>query len=158
MTPTTKARKFGFASVSLLPLAGLLMLAITASGCVIDPGPNSNYGNGDGDPCYPDLVVGWQIQNSAGALVTCAGAGAATVNATVNGSAWPQACPPADASGSIDVPLAGRGSYDLTVSLFAADGTSLATPQEYSPPLQINNCTTSYTPSPAILVVSPPAP
>lgn len=154
MTTTSRIRNFGLTSVRFVLLAGAVAVAVTTSGCIVDDsGYNSGYGS-----CLPDLLVDWQIQNSTGAPVTCAGAGAATVTATVNGSEFPQTCLATESFGSIDVPLAGVGSYDVIVSLFAASGTSLATPQEYSPPLAINNCYTNETPTPAVLVVSPASP
>lgn len=153
METTSRIRNVARTSLRVVLLAGAAALAVTTSGCIVDDsGYNSGYGSGS---CLPDLLVDWQIQNSSGAFVTCAAAGAATVSATVNGSVFPQACLAAQSFGSIDVPLAGVGSYDITVSLFAANGTSLATPQEYSPPIAINNCGRNETPTPAVLVVSP---
>jgi hypothetical protein len=154
MKTTSRIRNFARTSLRVVLLAGGAALAVTTSGCIVDDsGYNSGYGS-----CLPDLLVDWQIHNSAGASVTCGAAGAATVRADVNGSPFPQDCLAGESFGSIDVPLGGVGSYDITVSLFAADGTSLATPQQYSPPLVINNCYTNETPTPAVLVVSPASP
>jgi hypothetical protein len=156
---TTRNRTLGRASlgVTLFGLAAVVALGVTASGCVVDTGPGSGYGPGYGHGgCLPDLLVGWQLQDSAGAAVTCTQAGAARVTATVNGYDYSQTCLPSESVDQLDVPLAAPGSFSVTVSLYAADGTSLATPQTYSPPLQITSCYTTSTPSPAILVVSPP--
>jgi hypothetical protein len=144
MTTTSRTRSFGFTSILLL---GAVALAATASGCVIDNGNCGGAGS--------DLFVDWQIQNSAGAPVTCGGAGAATVVVTVDKVDYPQTCVSTRSSSSIDVPLQGSGTYDVTVSLYDATGNSLAPSQSIS--VDVNSCGSYATPSPALLVVSPPA-
>lgn len=147
MTNTGKIRSFGLTSLLLL---GAVALATTASGCVIDDG-NGCGGSGS------DLFVDWQIQNSAGAPVTCAGAGAATVVVTVDKVNYPpQTCVADQSYSSLDVPLQGSGTYDVTVSLYDATGNSIAPAQSIS--VSVGSCGSYATPSPALLVVSPPTP
>jgi hypothetical protein len=150
MTTTGRIKKLGLTSLLTVSVVGAVALAVTASGCVIDPG--SGYGGG----CAPDLLIDWQIQNSAGAPVTCGGAGAATVTATVDGTPYQQTCPPNFAQGQFDVFLPYSGNTDVTVNLYDSTGTSLAPSQSIT--LNVTSCYTSETPSPALLVVSPPAP
>lgn len=147
MTTSRKIRSFGLTSLFLL---GAVALAATASGCVIDDG------NGCGGGFGPDLFVDWQIQNSAGAPVTCAGAGAATVVVTVDKVTYPQTCVADQSGSSVDVPLQGSGTYDVTVSLYDATGNSIAPAQSIS--VSVSSCGSYATPSPALLVVSPPTP
>jgi hypothetical protein len=147
MTTTSRIKNFGLTSVLF---AGAVALAVTASGCF--GGSGSGYGGG----CAPDLLIDWQIQNSAGAPVTCDGAGAATVTATVDGTPYSQMCPVGFAQGQFDVFLPYSGSTDVTVNLYTSTGTSLAPSQSIT--LNVTSCYTSETPSPAVLVVSPPAP
>ncbi len=68
-------------------LAGPIALALAGSGCVVETGPDS--GDGTGGPCYPNLILDYEIQTAAGAPVTCLGAGAATVQAVVDGVPFP---------------------------------------------------------------------
>ena len=147
MTSTREIRSFGLTSLLLL---GAVALAATASGCVIDNGTGCGGGFG------PDLFVDWQIQNSAGAPVTCAGAGAATVVVTVDKVNYPQTCVATQSGSSVDVPLQGSGTYDVTVSLYDATGNSIAPAQSIS--VSVSSCGSYSTPSPALLVVSPPTP
>jgi len=148
MTTTSRNRSFGLTSILFL---GAVALAATASGCIIDPGSGSGYGGG----CAPDLFIDWQIQNSAGAPVTCAGAGAATVMVTVDTVNYPQICVPGQNTNFYDAILQGTGTYNVTVGLYDAGGVSLAPAQSIS--LDISSCGSYQTPSPALLVVSPPA-
>ena len=147
MTTTSRLRSYAWRS---LLFAGLAALAVTASGCY---GNSGDYNNGYGGGCSPDLFVDWQIQNSTGAPVTCAGAGAATVQVTIDNTPYPQTCVSTESTGHIDPLLTGTGTYNVTVALFDADGNSLAPPQSIS--LDVNGCGSFETPSPALLVVSP---
>lgn len=149
---TMISRLRSFAGRALL-FTGVAALAVTAAGCYGNDGYNNNgYGGGG---CSPDLFVDWQIQNSAGAPVTCGGAGAATVTVTIDGTPYPQTCVSTESTGSIDPLLQGTGNYNVTVGLFDATGNSLASAQMIS--LDINGCGSFETPSPAVLVVSPPS-
>jgi hypothetical protein len=156
MKTTSRIRNFTRTSFRVVLLVGAAALAVTTSGCIVD-----DSGPGYGGGCTPDLFVDWQIQNSAGAPVTCAGAGAATVVVTVSGAAYaqpvdyPQVCVANQTYSSVDLLLAGGGIYDVTVSLYDATGNSLAPAQSIS--LDINSCGSYQTPSAALLVVSPPA-
>ena len=77
--------------------AAAVGLALTTSGCMVDPG--SGY---YGTSCQSDLYVPWQIQNPAGGAVTCGAAGAATVVIEINGSKYPQNCTSSVSFGSAD--------------------------------------------------------
>jgi hypothetical protein len=126
-------------------------LALSASGCVIDPGPGYDVS------CQSDLFVQWQIQNESGAAVTCAGAGAATVTINIDGAPYPQKCTPDLSEGGQDIPLQqNNASYDVTVSLYDAGRNPLAVPQEIT--INVGGCGSYSTPSPALLVVTPPTP
>jgi hypothetical protein len=149
MTTTSRLRSFGWRS---LLFAGVAALAVTAAGCFGNDGYNNN--NGHGGTCSPDLFIDWQIQNSSGAPVTCGGAGAATVQVTIDGAPYPQPCVSGDSTGNIDPLLQGTGTYNVTVALFDAQGNSVAPAQSIS--VDINGCGSFETPSPALLVVSPP--
>jgi hypothetical protein len=148
MKTTSRIRNFARSSLRVVLLAGAAALAVTTSGCIVD-----DSGPGYGGGCAIDLFVDWQIQNSAGAPVTCAGAGAATVVVTVDGTVFQQACPPNLSMGSYDAPLQGPGTYNITVGLFDANGNSLAPALTTS----LDSCVYNETPTPAVLVVSPPA-
>ncbi len=133
--------------------AAAVGLAVTASGCVVDTGP------GYGVNCESDLIVPWQIQNEAGAAVTCDAAGAATVvvsftDANNGQTNFPQPCQAGRSAGSQDILLQQNySSYDLTVNLYDGSGNPLAVPQEAT--INVNSCGTYTTPGPALLVVTP---
>ena len=131
-----------------LLLAAPLVAALAASGCVVDNG--SDHG---GDACLPDLLVEWQIQDSSGAPLTCAQAGAASVEALVDGTTWWIPCPPHRSSGSIDVPLASKGTYNVAVNLLDQNNQTLAPQQTLSPPLDVETCGAVET-TPAVLVAA----
>lgn len=149
MTTTSRIRNFGLTSVRLVLVAGAVALAVTTSGCIID-----DTGSGYGGGCATSLFVDWQIQNSAGAPVTCAGAGAATVLVTVDTVNYQQTCPPSSSQGFYQVPIQGSGTYNITVGLFDAGGNSLAPALTTS----LDSCYTNETPTPAVMVVSSPSP
>jgi hypothetical protein len=136
-------------------LGGLAILAVaaglagTVSGCVID-GSNST---GPGGVCAPDLLVDWQLVDSSNTPITCAAAGVATVQATVNGTAWSQTCLPNESFDTIDVPLAATGHYTVSVDAFDSAGTARETAQQ-TIDLQIVSCGTSEVPSPAVLTIA----
>ena len=146
MTTTSRLRSFAWRS---LLFSGVAALAVAASGCY----GNDGYKNGYGGGCQTDLFVDWQIQNSTGAPVTCAGAGAATVQVTIDSTPYPQTCVSTDSSNFVDLPLQGTGTYSVTVGLFDDKGSSLAAAQSIS--LDVNGCGSFQTPGPALLVVSP---
>ncbi len=127
--------------------AAAVGLALTFSGCVVDPG--RDYGAG----CQSDLWVDWQIQNSAGGFVTCDAAGGATVVTTIDGVPYPQICPAGFSYGQQDIPLQSNyASYNVTVNLEDSSGTSLA---QQSTTVSVTYCSTYYTPGPAPLVITP---
>ncbi|HLK89789.1 MAG TPA: hypothetical protein VKZ18_07840 [Polyangia bacterium] len=133
-------------------LAAAVGLALTTAGCVVDTGPNYGYGVN----CQSDLYVPWQIENPAGGPVTCDAAGAATVVIDVDGTKYPQTCPPALAYGSQDILLqANYATYDVTVNLYDQGGNALAVPQTVS--VNVQSCGSYTTPGAATLVVTPPA-
>jgi hypothetical protein len=105
----TKSRLLsGFGSFTkLAPLAIAVGLAVSASGCVID---SSNSGT-----CFPDLFVPWQIVEDVPGdpPLTCAQAGATSVEIDVNGQAFLDSCPANATGGQFSIPLADAGNYTL---------------------------------------------
>ncbi len=132
-------------------LVGPIAIALAASGCIVETGPDS--GDGTGGPCYPNLIIDYEIQNASGAPVTCAGAGAVTVQATVDGVMFPIACPANSSAESLTVPLQGLGTYNATIDVYDSKGNALAPAQSSS--FSIGSCGDTETQSPAILVVTP---
>ncbi len=144
MKTTNRIRPFVLGPVFFAAAVGL---ALTFSGCVVDPGPD--YGSG----CQSDLWVDWQIQNAAGGFVTCDAAGGATVVTTIDGVPYPQVCPAGFSYGKQDIPLQSNyANYNVTVNLEDSSGTSLA---QQSTTVSISYCSTYYTPGPAPLVIQP---
>ncbi|HVY37691.1 MAG TPA: hypothetical protein VHM31_07140 [Polyangia bacterium] len=132
-------------------LVGPIAIALAGSGCVVETGPD----DGAGGSCYPNLILDYEIQNAAGGPVTCAGAGAVTVQATVDGVMFPVSCPANSSAGSVTVPLQGLGTYNATIDVYGSKGNPLAPAQSTS--FSIGSCGDTETQTPAILVVSPPA-
>src|SRR5262245_24646380 len=92
----------------LAPLALAIGLAVSASGCIIE--------SSSGGSCLPDLLVPWSVvQETAGGdvLITCAQAGATSVEVDVNGNTFSQTCPPTATSGQLSIRLGGAGTYTL---------------------------------------------
>jgi hypothetical protein len=133
-------------------LAGPIALALAGSGCVVDTGQDN--GDGTGGPCYPNLILDYEIQTATGAPVTCSGAGAATVQAVVDGVPFPVQCPPNSAAGSVIVPLQGLGTYNATIDVYDGQGNALAPAQTTK--FSISSCGDTETQTPAALVVTPP--
>jgi hypothetical protein len=133
-------------------MIGAVAMALGGTGCVGDGGPDSGY-HGGGD-CLPTLYIDYEIENASGYPVTCGGAGAVSVQATVDGVMFPQPCPPNSPYGQIVVPLQGLGTYNATVNLFDSKGNPLAPAQSTS--FNITSCGDTETQLPAILVVTPP--
>ncbi len=133
-------------------LVGTVGLMLAGSGCVIETGPD---GGGTGD-CYPNLIIDYTIQDATGVPVTCAAAGASTVEANVDGVTFPASCPPDASAGSIVVPLQGVGLYNATVNLFDKQRNALAPAQSSS--FNITNCGDTEPETPAVFVVSAAAP
>ncbi len=138
-----------------LLLTTTALLALAGSGCVVETGPDSGGYNGGGG-CSPNLIVDYEIQDSAGGPVTCATAGGYTVQANVDGYLFTTPCPADASAGSITVPLQGLGTYDVSVNVFDSHGTALASPQTSA--FNITTCGDTETQTPAIFVVSPAAP
>jgi hypothetical protein len=132
-------------------LAGPMAIALVASGCVVETGPDT--GDGAGGSCYPNLIIDYEIQNAVGGPVTCDGAGAVTIQATVDGVMFPAACPADSSAGSVIVPLQGLGTYNATINVYDRHGNALAPAQSSS--FSIGSCGDTETQTPAILVVSP---
>lgn len=139
-------------STKQILLAATVVLALAGSGCVIDAGPD---GGGYGG-CYPNLILDYSLQDASGAPVTCAAAGATTVQADVDGVVYPVACPADASAGSIFVPLQGPGVYNATVNVFNGTQGPLATAQ--SSTFNITTCGDTETETPAVLVVTPTGP
>ena len=132
-------------------LVGPIAIALAGSGCVVETGPDN--GDGTGGACYPNLILDYEIQNAAGAPVTCAGAGAASVQAIVDGVPFPGTCLANSSAGSLTVPLQGLGTYNATIDVYDSKGNALAPAQSSS--FSISSCGDTETQTPAILVVSP---
>jgi hypothetical protein len=131
-------------------LAGTVALALGGAGCVIETGPD---GGGYGG-CYPNLILDYALQDGTGAPITCAAAGAASVQANVDGVVFPATCPRDASAGSIFVPLQGPGLYNATVNVFDRQGNPLATAQSSS--FNITTCGDTESETPAVLVVAAP--
>jgi hypothetical protein len=140
---TKSATKTRLGTLAVLAVAA--GLAASVSGCVI--------GDNSGGNCQPDLLVDWQLVDANGASITCAAAGVATVQATVNGTAWSQTCLPNESFDSIDVPLGGIGQYTVSVDAFDAGGAPRETLQQ-TIDIQIVSCGISEVPSPAVLTIA----
>ena len=147
MKSTTVTRRLWAPLFLVAPIA----IALAGSGCVVETGPDR--GDGTGGPCYPNLIIDYEIQSAAGAPVTCAGAGAVTVQATVDGVMFPLPCRANSSAGSLTVPLQGLGTYNATIDVYDSKGNALAPAQSSS--FSIDSCGDTETQSPAILVVSP---
>jgi hypothetical protein len=130
-----------------LAILAAAAVAATVSGCVID-----TTGSGTGG-CAPDLLVDWQLVDANNTPITCAAAGVATVQALVNGTAWSQTCLPNESFDTIDVPLAGTGTYEVSVDAFDSAGKARETAQQ-TIDLQIVSCGTSEVQSPAVLTIA----
>ena len=106
-----------------LLLAAFLGLATSASGCIID----------SDDPCLPSIFVPWAlVQAGTDVPVTCAAAGAVTVEAFVNTQAYEVPCLPAQTFGTMEIPAAGPGTYNIVVSLLDINDNDVVPP---TPPL-----------------------
>jgi hypothetical protein len=139
---TTQSR---LGTLAILAAVGL---AATVSGCVIDDSNPSYSGN-----CTPtDIYVDWQLLDVNGTPITCAAAGVATMQATVNGVPWSQTCPPADSFGTIDAPITAFGTYTVSVDAFDSTGNPREKEQK-TIDLQITACGISEVPSPAPITV-----
>lgn len=134
-------------------MIGTVAMSLAGVGCVVETGPDGGGGYYGGE-CLPTLYIDYEIQNAGGAPVTCAGAGAVSVQATVDGVMFPQSCPSGSSFGQIAVPLQGLGTYNATVNLFDAQGNALAPAQSSS--FNITSCGDTEPSTPAILVVTPP--
>jgi hypothetical protein len=133
-------------------LAGTVGLLLAGSGCVIETGPDgSDYGG-----CYPNLIIDYTIQDATGVPVTCGAAGAASVQANVDGVIFPVSCPRDSSAGSIVVPLQGVGLYNATVNLLDRQGNALAPAQSSS--FNITSCGDTEPATPAVFVVSVASP
>lgn len=135
-------------------MIGTVAMSLAGVGCVVETGPDGGYYSGN--DCLPNLKIDYEIENASGAPVTCMGAGAVSVQATVDGVMFPQLCPANFSTGQIIVPLQGLGTYNATVNVFDSKGNALATAQSSS--FNITSCGDTEPNSPAILVVTPAAP
>jgi hypothetical protein len=116
-----------------LLLAAFLGLATSASGCIIE--------SDGGGACLPDIFIPWSLEDATtGALVTCATAGAYTVEAFVNTQAYEVPCAAAQTLGTMTIPAAGPGNYTIVVSLLDNFDYDVVPP---TPPLNVvvpNTC------------------
>jgi hypothetical protein len=108
-----------------LLLAACLGLATSASGCIID--------SNDGGPCLPSIFVPWALVRAGTDVpVTCATAGAFTVEAFVNTQPYVVDCLAGQTFGTMEIPVAGPGNYTIVVSLLDANDNDVVPP---TPPL-----------------------
>jgi hypothetical protein len=135
-----------------LLMIGTVAMALTGAGCVVETGPDGGGGYYGGE-CLPTLYIDYEIQNASGSPVTCAGAGAVSVQATVDGVMFPQPCPSGSSFGQIAVPLQGLGTYNAAVNVFDSKGNPVA--QAQSSTFNITSCGDTEPNTPAILVVNP---
>ena len=133
-------------------LAGPIALVLAGSGCVVETGPDN--GDGTGGPCYPNLILDYEIQTAAGAPVTCAGRGCGDRSGGRRRRSVPRPCPPNSAAGSVTVPLQGLGTYNATIDVYDSQGNALAPAQTTK--FSISSCGDTETQTPAALVVTPP--
>ena len=134
MKATTETRRSMRAP---LLLAAFLGLATSASGCIID----------SDTPCDPRIDIPWALERG-GFPVTCATAGAYTVEAFVTDRAYVVDCNAAQTLGTMSVPVLGVGSYNVVMSLLDINDNDLVPP---TPPLQVN------VPSACAVVTTPEA-
>jgi hypothetical protein len=136
-------------------LTATALLALAGSGCIIDTGPDNGGYNGGGGGCYPNLIIDYEIQDAAGAPVTCAAAGGVTVQANVDGYLFTTPCLADASAGSLTVPLQGVGTYYVSINVFDGHSTALSSPQTSA--FNITTCGDTETQTPAVFVVSPAA-
>jgi hypothetical protein len=139
---TKSATKTRLGTLAVLAVAA--GLAASISGCVIADNSGGN--------CQPDLLVDWQLVDANGVAITCAAAGVATIQATVNGTAWKQTCLPNESFDTIDVPLGGLGRYTVSVDAFDAAGAPREV-QQQTMDVQIVSCGISEVSQPAPLTI-----
>ena len=132
-------------------MIGTVAMSLAGVGCVVETGPDGGYYGGS--DCLPNLKIDYEIESASGGPVTCGGAGAVSVQATVDGVMFPQVCPAGFSTGQIIVPLQGLGTYNATVNLFDSKGNALAPAQSSS--FNITSCGDTEPNNPAILVVTP---
>ena len=137
----------------LTPLFLTAAALLSASGCIIETGPDNTGYNGGGGGCYPNLIIDYEIQDATGAPVTCAAAGGITVRSNVDGFLTTVPCEPDASAGSITVPLQGVGTYYVSINVYDGQGTALASPQTSA--FNITTCGDTETQTPAVFVVSP---
>jgi hypothetical protein len=123
-------------------MAAFLGLATSASGCIIESDPG---------PCLPSIFIPWAlVAAGTNQPVTCAQAGAVTVEAFVNTQAFTVPCNAGQTLGTMDVPAAGPGNYTIVVSLLNQYNDDVVPP---TPPLTVtvpNSCADVTTPYDAV--------
>jgi len=100
-------------------------LALSASGCFIESGPNCVQHETSDPTCIPDLTISWRIVDDVTKVVlTCAEAGADTVTALIDGGGFCNEvvpfdadCLPTQTEGSFIVELPDRGTYGVSLEL-----------------------------------------
>lgn len=135
-------------SKSPVLLAAFLGLAATASGCIID---GSSDGGPRGGSCFPDLTVYWRVTdiiNGSETPITCAQAGAGSVQGLVGGIEDQVLCPPGNSTGDpLFFPLDRTGWYDVHVRLLDTSGTvELSGTNPDNPPEIFVDCSGLTTP------------
>jgi hypothetical protein len=127
-----------------LLLAAFLGLATSASGCIIE----SDSGPG---PCLPNIYIPWAlVRAGTDQPVTCATAGAYYIEAFVTDRAYEDPCLAGQTVGTMTIPAAGPGSYNIVVSLLDVNRLDVVPP---TPPLTVvipNNCADVTTPYDAV--------
>ena len=84
--------------------------------------------------CRPSIFLPWAIASSNGTPVTCGQAGAFFVEAFVNTQAYEVDCLPGQTRDTMDIPVAGPGSYTIVVSLLDISRFDVVPP---TPPLPV---------------------
>jgi hypothetical protein len=113
--------------------AGLVLAAAALGGAALS-------GCGGGCPA-PTLRATWTISDSSGAPLTCAAAGASTVQFIANGASYQAQCGP----GSALIPLPSAGTYNIQANLLDSGGAVIAQLSPIS--LAIHSCGTTTLPA-----------
>ena len=90
MKPTGRTRRSIHTFFAPLSLVGLAAWRSPVPAASWKPAPTT----AERRDLPADLIIDYEIQNAAGAPVTCGGAGAVTIQATVDGVMFPLPCAP----------------------------------------------------------------
>jgi hypothetical protein len=97
-------------------------------------------------PCVPSIFVPWSIESATGTPVSCAVAGASYVEALVNTYPYETDCLAAQTGGTLEIPAAGPGSYNLVVSLLDINRLDVVAPTPTLPVTIQQTCADVTTP------------